>query len=345
MLYNGAEYDPGFRAGGPLPYEGRSLLLCIFTVIYTSMARILVTGGAGFIASDLALRLAADPKNDVVVVDNLLTGDVVKVKSPPMANLHFIKCDVNRFEDISSVFYAHRPEFVFHYAAVVGVKRTTDNPVMVLRDIDGIRNVLDLSKNTGVKRVLFSSSSEVYGEPVEIPQNELTTPLNSKVPYAIVKNIGEAFLRSYHREYGLEYTIFRFFNTYGPKQSRDFVVSKFLRAAMAGEDITLYGDGSQTRTFCYIDDNLDACLTAFHEGRVINDVVNIGSDKEISIKALAELIIELTNSRSRIVHLPPLEEGDMTRRMPDVTRMNQLLGREPLPLREGLLRIIAGVQR
>jgi UDP-glucose 4-epimerase len=234
---------------------------------------------------------------------------------------------------------------VFHYAAVVGVKRTTDNPVMVLRDIDGIRNVLDLSKNTGVKRVLFSSSSEVYGEPVEIPQNELTTPLNSKVPYAIVKNIGEAFLRSYHREYGLEYTIFRFFNTYGPKQSRDFVVSKFLRAAMAGEDITLYGDGSQTRTFCYIDDNLDACLTAFHEGRVINDVVNIGSDKEISIKALAELIIELTNSRSRIVHLPPLEEGDMTRRMPDVTRMNQLLGREPLPLREGLLRIIAGVQR
>jgi UDP-glucose 4-epimerase len=114
---------------------------------------------------------------------------------------------------------------------------------------------------------------------------------------------------------------------------------------MAGEDITLYGDGSQTRTFCYIDDNLDACLTAFHEGRVINDVVNIGSDKEISIKALAELIIELTNSRSRIVHLPPLEEGDMTRRMPDVTRMNQLLGREPLPLREGLLRIIAGVQR
>ncbi|MEZ4805959.1 MAG: NAD-dependent epimerase/dehydratase family protein [Flavobacteriales bacterium] len=307
------------------------------------MARILVTGGAGFIASDLAIKLAADPGNEVVVVDNLLTGDVAKLPTAGVPNLHFIKCDVNRFEDISSVFYAYRFQHVFHYAAVVGVKRTTDNPVMVLRDIDGIRNVLDLSKNTGVQRVLFSSSSEVYGEPVEIPQNERTTPLNSKLPYAIVKNIGEAFLRSYAKEYGLEYTVFRFFNTYGPKQSRDFVVSKFLRAAMANEDITIYGDGSQTRTFCYIDDNVDACLNAFHKRLVINDVVNIGSDVEITIKELAELIIELTGSSSRIVHLPPLEEGDMTRRMPDVTRMKELLGRDLLPLRTGLERIIAGM--
>ncbi len=304
------------------------------------MARILVTGGAGFIASELAIRLAADTGNEVVVVDNLLTGDVRKLPHAAIPNLHFIKCDVNRFEDISSVFYAYRFEYVFHYAAVVGVKRTTDNPVMVLRDIDGIRNVLDLSKNMGVKRVLFSSSSEVYGEPVEIPQNERTTPLNSKLPYAIVKNIGEAFLRSYQKEYGLDYTVFRFFNTYGPKQSRDFVVSKFIRAALADEDITLFGDGLQTRTFCYIDDNIDACLKAFHGTDVINDVVNIGSEVEITIKGLAELIVELTGSRSHIVHLPPLEEGDMTRRMPDVTRMRALLGREPLPLRQGLVRVI-----
>jgi UDP-glucose 4-epimerase len=304
------------------------------------MARILVTGGAGFIASELAIRLAADPANEVVVVDNLLTGDVAKLPAVMPPNMHFIKCDVNRFEDISSVFYAYRFQYVFHYAAVVGVKRTTDNPVMVLRDIDGIRNILDLSKNMGVRRVLFSSSSEVYGEPVEIPQNERTTPLNSKLPYAIVKNIGEAFLRSYHKEFGLEYTVFRFFNTYGPKQSRDFVVSKFIRAALAGEDITLYGDGLQTRTFCYIDDNIDACLQAFHGNEVLNDVVNIGSDVEITIRGLAELIVELTGSRSRIVHLPPLEEGDMTRRMPDVTRMRALLGREMLPLRDGLVRIL-----
>jgi UDP-glucose 4-epimerase len=305
------------------------------------MARILVTGGAGFIASDLAIKLASDPSNEVVVVDNLLTGDPAKLQQ--LDNLHFIKCDVNRFEDISGVFYANCFKYVFHYAAVVGVKRTTENPVMVLRDIDGIRNILDLSKNTGVKRVLFSSSSEVYGEPVEIPQNERTTPLNSKVPYAIVKNIGEAFLRSYYREYGLEYTIFRFFNTYGPKQSPDFVISKFIKAALAGNDITLFGDGEQTRTFCYIDDNIDACLNAFYGNKVINDVVNIGSDVEISIKDLAKLIIEITGSSSRLVHLPPLEEGDMTRRMPDITRMRELLGRDLLPLRDGLERILSSV--
>lgn len=305
------------------------------------MARILVTGGAGFIASDLALRLAADPANEVTVVDNLITGDRRKLPARLPGNLRFIKCDVNRYEDISAVFFAGRFEFVFHYAALVGVKRTIENPVMVLRDIDGIRNILELAKNTGVRRVIYSSSSEVYGEPVEIPQNERTTPLNSKLPYAIVKNIGEAFLRSYQKEYGLDYTVFRFFNTYGPKQSRDFVVSKFIRAARANEDITIYGDGSQTRTFCYIDDNLDACMAAFTGDQVINDVVNIGSDAEISIKELAELIIGLTGSASRIVHLPPLEEGDMTRRMPDITRMRALLGREPLPLREGLERILA----
>ena len=311
------------------------------------MPRILVTGGAGFIPSAIAIRLSQLPGTEVLAVDNLSTGDLRKLELAQHPGIRFIKCDVNRFEDISSVFYSYRPDHVFHYAAVVGVKRTTDHPVNVLHDIDGIRNVLDLCKNTGVERVFFSSSSEVYGEPVEIPQNERTTPLNSKLPYAIVKNIGEAFLRSYQKEYGLPYTIFRFFNTYGPKQSRDFVVAKFLRAALANEDITLYGDGLQTRTFCYIDDNIDACLNAFHKGEVINDVVNIGSNDEITIKALAELIVELTGSRSRIVHLPPLEEGDMTRRMPDVTRMDQLLGRPALPLREGLMRIIkeAGPRR
>lgn len=305
------------------------------------MARILVTGGAGFIASDLAIKLASDPKNEVTVVDSLLTGDRRKLPVELPHNLHFIKCDVNRYEDISAVFFANRFEHVFHYAAVVGVKRTIENPVMVLQDIDGLRNILDLSKNTGVKRVIYSSSSEVYGEPVEIPQNERTTPLNSKLPYAIVKNIGEAFLRSYHKEYGLDYTVFRFFNTYGPKQSRDFVVSKFIRMALAGDDITIYGDGQQTRTFCYIDDNIDACLAAYTRNEVLNDVVNIGSDAEITIKALARLIVELTGSPSRIIHLPPLEEGDMTRRMPDITRMRKLLGRDLLPLRTGLERILA----
>ncbi len=304
------------------------------------MKRILVTGGAGFIASEVAIRLAQDSQNLVVVVDNLRTGDTKKLPLEAYDNLQFIKCDVNNFNDISGVFYAYNFDYVFHYAALVGVQRTLENPVSVLKDIEGIRNILDLSKNSRVKRVFYSSSSEVYGEPVEIPQNEKTTPLNSKLPYAIVKNVGEAYLRSYYQEFGLEYTIFRFFNTYGPKQSKDFVISKFLRAALKGEDITVYGDGNQTRTFCHINDNVDTCLKCFEDNLFINDVVNIGSDKEMTIIDLARKIVEITGSPSQIVHLPPLAEGDMSRRLPDNRQMKEILQRELIPLEIGLKSII-----
>jgi UDP-glucose 4-epimerase len=305
------------------------------------MTSILVTGGAGFIASEIAIKLAQNPDNQVVVVDNLLTGSTKKLPLDSYDNLHFIKCDVNYLEDISGVFYAYNFDYVFHYAALVGVQRTLKNPVSVLDDIQGIKNILKLSKNSRVKRVYYSSSSEVYGEPVEIPQNEQTTPLNSKLPYAIVKNIGEASLRSYYQEFGLEFTIFRFFNTFGPKQSPDFVISKFIKLALKNKDITVYGDGQQTRTFCYIDDNVDACLKAFYEDQFVNDVLNIGSDNEITILDLAKLIIEITGSDSRIIHLPPLEEGDMKRRLPDNTKMMTLLDRPLIGLEEGLRRVIS----
>ena len=298
------------------------------------MARILITGGAGFIASSLAESLAQSSEHEITLVDNLLTGKAEFIPNSPF--IHFIKCDVNKFDDISGVFFKGNFDFVFHYAAMVGVARTINNPVKVLEDIDGLRNILNLSKNTGVKRVFFSSSSEVYGEPVEIPQNELTTPLNSRLPYAIVKNLGEAYLKAYHQEYGLEYTIFRFFNTYGPKQSHDFVITRFINAALNNEDLLVYGDGRQTRTFCYIDDNTQAVQSIFESNTYINDVVNIGSDQEISILQLAETIISLFGSSSKIVHLPPLEEGDMTRRKPDNSKMRQVLGRQLLSLEEGL---------
>lgn len=299
---------------------------------------ILITGGAGFVASAMAEKLAADANNFIVIVDNLLTGDIQRI--PQKENVRFIKADVNRLEDISGVFYAFSFKYVFHYAAVVGVKRTIDNPVMVLDDITGIKNILSLCKNTGVKRVFFSSSSEVYGEPVEMPQNEHTTPLNSRLPYAIVKNVGEAFLKSYKKEYDLDYTIFRFFNTYGPKQSMDFVISKFIAKALKGEDITIFGDGSQTRTFCFVDDNIQACYNAFKNNEVLNDVINIGNDNEMTVLDLAKKIIQLSGSSSKIVHLPPLEEGDMSRRNPDISKMKKLLGRELTDIETGLSSVI-----
>jgi nucleoside-diphosphate-sugar epimerase len=309
------------------------------------MPKILITGGAGFVPSSLADRLILDKNNFVVVVDNFLTGDKKNLPLAINGNYHFIKCDVNNYRDLSAIMLSYKFDYVFHYAAVVGVKRTLENPLMVLEDIKGIENVLNLAKNTGVKRVFYSSSSEVYGEPVEFPQNEHTTPLNSKLPYAIVKNIGEAFMKSFKLEHDLDYTIFRFFNTYGPKQSSDFVMSKFAKLALHNKDITIYGDGSQTRTFCYIDDNLDATVKILNDNLVVNDVINLGSGIETSILDLAKLIIETTNSKSKIVHLPALEEGDMTRRMPDNTKMKQILGRDLLPLQEGLNKILSHFQK
>lgn len=304
------------------------------------MRKILVTGGAGFIGSSLAEKLSTNPDNQIVIVDNLTTGSIDKVPKSKHENIKFIKGDVNIFKDIASIFFTFKFDYVFHFAAVVGVERTLSNPVKVLRDIAGIKNILYLSKNTGVQRVFYSSSSEVYGEPFELPQNEHTTPLNSRLPYAIVKNVGEAYLRSFKREYNVDYTIFRFFNTYGPKQSTDFVMSKFIMQAINNKNISIYGDGSQTRTFSYIDNSVEACVNAFYNDCYINDVVNIGNDEEIPMIELAQKVISILGSKSKIIYLPPLEEGDMTRRKPDLAKMKTLLTNKPVSIDEGIKIII-----
>lgn len=303
------------------------------------MTNILVTGGAGQLGSALTSKLAQKPNTTVVVIDNLSTGD--KSKLPIRDNIIFIKADVNNYYDIISIFATYKFKYVFHLAAVVGVERTLEHPIVVLEDIEGLKNVLSLSKNSGVERIFYSSSSEVYGEPFEIPQNEQTTPLNSRLPYAIVKNVGEAFLKAYQQEYDLDYTIFRFFNTYGPQQSNDFVMPRFIKLAMTNQPIPIYGKGEQTRSFCYVDDNIDTCIKTLDENAFVNDVLNIGNEDEVSILYLAQKIIELTNSTSEIKFLPSLKEGDMTRRCPDITKMKALLGRELVSLEEGILKMVA----
>lgn len=304
-----------------------------------AQTKVLITGGAGNVGGSLARKLAENKDYFVVVVDNLLTGEKEKLPDEKLSNWKFIKADVNQYRDIAPVFGKYHFDYVFHYAAVVGVKRTLENPLMVFDDIEGIRNVLSLAKNTDVKRVFFSSSSEVYGEPVEFPQHEITTPLNSKLPYAIVKNLAESMVKAYHREYGLNYTIFRFFNTYGKLQSEDFVLPRFIRAALKNEPISIYGDGSQTRTFCYIDDNLETTVRILGDGLCMNEVINIGHEKEITILELAKLIISLTGSASVIQHYPALQEGDMTRRCPDNSKMKQILGRELTSLEGGIKKL------
>jgi nucleoside-diphosphate-sugar epimerase len=302
------------------------------------MIKVLITGGAGNVGGALACHLV-QKGYQVIVADNLITGSLHNLPQG-YDNFTFVKCDVNRYTDLSAVMLAFKFDYVFHYAALVGVARTLKNPISVLEDIEGIKHILSLSKNTGVKRIFYSSSSEVYGEPVEFPQNEHTTPLNSRLPYAIVKNVGEAFFKSYHKEFGLEFTIFRFFNTYGPKQSNDFVVSKFLSAALKGQDITIFGDGGQTRTFCYIDDNIEATTRIFEESLYLNEVINIGNSKEMTVFELAKKVIAITGSSSSIVHLEALKEGDMTRRQPDNSKMLKVLNRDLLTIEEGISKVL-----
>lgn len=301
---------------------------------------ILITGGAGNIGSSLAKKLLENPNYHIVIIDNLSTGSESKIPISVYNNLTFIKADCNNYSDIARVFSQFSFHYVFHFAAVVGVKRTQENPLMVLNDIKGIEYILQFARISKVKKFFYASSSEVYGEPVEIPQKEHSTPLNSRIPYAVVKNVGECYCRSYYQKYQLPYTIFRFFNTYGPYQTTDFVIPKFLVAALKNEPITIYGDGSQSRTFTYIEDNVDTMIKIMENNLLDNDIINIGSDEQISILDLAKKIIDITGSKSEIVFLPPLKEGDMSRRLPDNTKMKQILKRPLIPLEEGIRKLL-----
>lgn len=290
---------------------------------------VLITGGAGFIGSNLAEELM-EMGFRVIIFDNFQTGKEANIsKLLKNDSCVLVRGDVNNLDEITPVFMKNRIDYVYHYAACVGVERTLRNPVNVLSDIEGIKNILLLSSASRVKRFFYSSSSEVYGESTSFPQNENVTPLNSRLPYAVVKNLGEVFIKTYQKEYGLEYTIFRFFNTYGPKQSDNFVMSRFIRQAMEGKEITIYGDGSQTRTFLYIGDNVKATAKSIFCDDCVNQVINIGNNMETPIRVLAEEIVKVTGSNSVIKYLQPLEEGDMPRRLPDISMMKNLLGVEP----------------
>ena len=301
------------------------------------MKNILVTGGAGFIGSSLVDKLLL--KNYfIIVADDLSTGKLNNIQKTKKSK--FVNCNVNDLNQIKKIFSKYKIDYVFHFAACVGVIRTIKNPLKVLDDINGLKNIFFLSSKYKVKRIFFSSSSEVYGEGFKIPQNETTTPLNSRLPYAVVKNIGESFCKSYNQEYKLNYTIFRFFNTYGPKQTENFVVSLFIKAALKNKNLTIYGKGNQSRTFCYIDDTIEAIINSFEKKLYINDIVNIGNNKITSINELARKIIQITKSKSKIKKIKPLKEGDMFQRQPEISKMKKLLDRRLINLEQGIRKIL-----
>ncbi len=295
---------------------------------------ILITGGAGNIGGSLSRELVRRGYF-VTIIDNLTTGSLKKLPLKKFKNWEFIKKDVNNC-NLNKII-KKKIDYIFHYAAVVGVKRTLKNPELVLRDIKGIENILNFASSRNVKRIFYASSSEIYGEPVTIPQNEETTPLNSRLPYAIVKNVGEAFFKSFKKTRNLNFTIFRFFNTYGPLQSDQFVISKFIKNALQNKNITINGDGKQTRTFLFVDDNINITLSILEKNKFINNVVNIGNDKEITINELALKIKKILKSKSKIIHKAALLEGDMRRRKPSIKKIKKIYKNKFHSLEKGII--------
>jgi len=304
---------------------------------------ILVTGGAGFIGSHLCTRLIKEG-HEVICLDNLETGSRENVEHLFDKGLLFIEGDANDEATLKQLFTDHTFDAIFHYAALVGVKRTNEHPEKVLRDAEGIRHIAELALANGKPKIIFASSSEVYGEPIEIPERE-DGHINVQIPYAVVKLLGEKILETYWRKYQLPTCSLRFFNVYGPKQESSdygFVAGIFIKRVLEGKPPIIFGDGTQTRDFVYIDDNIEAAIRALNSDAVNGEVINVGTGRPTTILDLAEEVIDLIgNDAVREPDFVPAR-NDVKHRFPDVSKMRRLLDFRPQNrLNNGLEKTIA----
>ncbi len=301
---------------------------------------VLVTGGAGFVGSHLCDRLL-QMAAQVVVVDDLSTGKKENLADALVTKkLIFIKGNANQAPVLKKVFARYQPKYVFHLAAMVGVLRTLKDPLMVMDDLDGFKNIFSLANRYKVKKFVFASSSEVYGEPESFPEHEEHTPFNARLPYAVVKLCGETYARAYFESYKMPSSSLRFFNVYGPRQSNSgygFVVGIFLRAALENKPLPIIGDGLQTRDFTYIDDVVDGLLRTLVIPSSNGEAFNLGTGKETSIMQLARTILKVTGSKSGLKFFPARKKGDMSRRVADIRKSLKVLRwRAKMPLAMGL---------
>jgi UDP-glucuronate decarboxylase len=302
--------------------------------------RVLVTGGAGFLGSHLCERLI-DMGHDVLCVDNYFTG-----RKDNVAHL----LGHTRFEamrhDVTFPLYVEVDE-IYNLACPASPIHYQFDPVQTTKtSVIGAINMLGLAKRVGA-RILQASTSEVYGDPEIHPQTEdyrgNVNPLGPRACYDEGKRCAETLFLDYWRQHKVRIKIVRIFNTYGPRMHPQDgrVVSNFITQALRGEDITLYGDGSQTRAFCYVDDLIEGFIRLMKTEDDITGPINIGNPHEISVRELAERVIRLTNSSSHIVYLP-LPQDDPTQRCPNITRARDLLDWQPtVALDQGLERTIA----
>src|SRR6188508_2425756 len=301
--------------------------------------RVVITGAAGFIGSHLAEALL-DRGYSVVGIDNLLTGDVANIAHLRNRDFEFIKHDVTNY------IYIDGPvDFVLHWASPASPIDYLELPIPTLKvGALGTHKALGLAKAKGA-RFIIASTSEVYGDPLEHPQKETywgnVNPVGPRGVYDEAKRFAEAMTMAYHRFHGVDTKIVRIFNTYGPRMRLNDgrAVPAFMSQALCNEDVTVFGDGTQTRSFTYITDLVRGIIKLLESSE--NDPVNIGNPHEMTIKEIAETIIRMTGSKSRLVQRP-LPTDDPKVRKPDITRARTLLGWEPtVPLEQGLTSTIA----
>jgi dTDP-glucose 4,6-dehydratase len=296
--------------------------------------RVVITGAAGFIGSHLTETLL-DQGHSVVGIDNLITGDLANIAHLRDRDLDFIRHDVTRYIDVSGPV-----DLVLHWASPASPIDYLELPIQTLKVGSlGTHNALGLAKAKGA-RFVIASTSEVYGDPLEHPQRETywgnVNPIGPRGVYDEAKRFAEAITMAYHRHHGVDTKIVRIFNTYGPRMRLHDgrAVPAFISQALRGEDVTIFGSGAQTRSFCYITDLVEGILKLAASST--NDPVNIGNPHELSIEDIARTIIRMTGSSSKLVYRP-LPTDDPKVRQPDITRARTILGWEPrVPLEQGL---------
>lgn len=301
--------------------------------------RILVTGGAGFLGSHLCERLVREG-NDVICVDNLYTGNKENIRSL-LGNPYF---EFIR-QDVIDPLYVECDQ-IYHLACPASPVHYQRDPIYTAKtSIYGAFHALGLAKRTGA-RILQSSTSEVYGDPEVSPQMEgyrgKVSTIGPRACYDEGKRAAETLFFDYHRQHGVDIKVMRIFNTYGPRMDAGDgrVVSNFIVQALKGEDITIYGDGTQTRSFCYVDDLIEGMVRLMNSGDEVTGPVNIGNPGEFTIRQLAEMVLRLTASSSKLVYRK-LPADDPMQRRPDISLAKKVLDWEPeIQLEEGLQRTI-----
>ena len=304
---------------------------------------ILITGGAGFVCSHMAEKLSTK-NNNIILLDNLLTGSLKNIEHLlDLSNVKFIEHDVQNHININEEL-----DFVLHFASAASPVAYQQNPINTLKAGSiGTINTLGLAK-VKKSKYLLASTSEVYGDPEISPQNETywgnVNPNGERSMYDEAKRFAEAATATYARTYNIETKIVRIFNTYGPRMQLNDgrVVSNFITQALKGEDITIYGDGNQTRSFSYVDDTVSGILALMYSN--YNEVFNIGNPNEITVNQLATEIIKLTNSNSKIIN-KNLPKDDPKQRQPDISKAKEKLDWKPeINLETGLKKTIKWIE-